>query len=268
MDYTDPVNRLLNYGSCQEIQGWPDYLKLGSTHEHISELIRMVTDRELLWADQDSLEVWAPVHAWRTIGQLRAEKAIKPLIGLFNELVDDDWASDEFPEVMALFGEKAITPLKEYLFDSSNKELARATAANCLEKIGNDNSSLKNGCISILTKYLEQSAVDAPTLNGLVIAHLIELEAVDSIDVIRKAFNNGNVDLTVAGDIQNVEILLGLREKRETPQPNYFNPEFEELARTFDNFKAKKKKIGRNAPCLCGSGKKYKKCCLNKTSPH
>ncbi len=23
------------------------------------------------------------------------------------------------------------------------------------------------------------------------------------------------------------------------------------------------KKIGRNAPCLCGSGKKYKKCCLN-----
>ncbi|MEX1346379.1 MAG: SEC-C metal-binding domain-containing protein, partial [Desulfobacterales bacterium] len=22
-------------------------------------------------------------------------------------------------------------------------------------------------------------------------------------------------------------------------------------------------KIGRNAPCSCGSGKKYKKCCLN-----
>ena len=22
-------------------------------------------------------------------------------------------------------------------------------------------------------------------------------------------------------------------------------------------------KIGRNDPCLCGSGKKYKKCCLN-----
>ncbi|MCG8572964.1 MAG: SEC-C domain-containing protein, partial [Spirochaetes bacterium] len=24
------------------------------------------------------------------------------------------------------------------------------------------------------------------------------------------------------------------------------------------------KKIGRNSPCPCGSGKKYKKCCLNK----
>ena len=24
-------------------------------------------------------------------------------------------------------------------------------------------------------------------------------------------------------------------------------------------------KIGRNAPCLCNSGKKYKKCCMRKT---
>lgn len=24
------------------------------------------------------------------------------------------------------------------------------------------------------------------------------------------------------------------------------------------------KKIGRNDPCLCGSGKKYKKCCIEK----
>jgi tetratricopeptide (TPR) repeat protein len=27
------------------------------------------------------------------------------------------------------------------------------------------------------------------------------------------------------------------------------------------------KKTGRNAPCPCGSGKKYKKCCLNGTGP-
>jgi hypothetical protein len=268
MDYDDPVNKLLNYGSCQKIKGWPDYLKIGLTHEHIPELIRMVTDRNLLWADQESLEVWAPVHAWRALGQLRAEEAIKPLIGLFKGLSDDDWASDELPDVMMLFGEKAIKPLREYLLDSSNKELARATAASCLEKIGNKNSSLKKDCISILAEYLEQSTVDVPTLSGLVIAHLIELEAADSIDVIRKAFNYGNVDLTVAGDLEDVEILLGLREKRETPQPNYFNPEFEKLSSNFDSFKAKKKKIGRNDPCPCGSGKKYKKCCLNKTSPH
>jgi len=30
------------------------------------------------------------------------------------------------------------------------------------------------------------------------------------------------------------------------------------------NHPYKKEKVGRNEPCLCGSGKKYKKCCLNK----
>ncbi len=29
-------------------------------------------------------------------------------------------------------------------------------------------------------------------------------------------------------------------------------------------FKLKKRGIGRNSPCPCGSGKKFKKCCLNK----
>lgn len=31
-------------------------------------------------------------------------------------------------------------------------------------------------------------------------------------------------------------------------------------------FKRTSSKVGRNEPCPCGSGKKYKKCCLNKHS--
>ena len=86
MDYVDPVNKLLNFGSCETIKEWPDYLTIGLGHEHIPELIRMVTDREFLWADQNSLAVWAPVHAWRALAQLRAEEAINPLIGLLSVL--------------------------------------------------------------------------------------------------------------------------------------------------------------------------------------
>ncbi|MGN1105021.1 MAG: SEC-C metal-binding domain-containing protein [Huintestinicola sp.] len=33
------------------------------------------------------------------------------------------------------------------------------------------------------------------------------------------------------------------------------------LSQMIKNPPAKKKKIGRNEPCPCGSGKKYKKCC-------
>ena len=41
MDCPDPVDRLQDYGDCREMHGWPDYLKLGLTHEHIPELLRM-----------------------------------------------------------------------------------------------------------------------------------------------------------------------------------------------------------------------------------
>ena len=30
------------------------------------------------------------------------------------------------------------------------------------------------------------------------------------------------------------------------------------------SYRRKDKKIGRNDPCPCGSGKKYKNCCMNK----
>lgn len=32
-------------------------------------------------------------------------------------------------------------------------------------------------------------------------------------------------------------------------------------------FKSAQPKVGRNDPCLCGSGKKYKQCCLTRTQP-
>jgi preprotein translocase subunit SecA len=37
---------------------------------------------------------------------------------------------------------------------------------------------------------------------------------------------------------------------------------FELLPRELKN--SNKLKVGRNDPCYCGSGKKYKKCCLDK----
>ena len=72
---------------------------LGLTSEHIPALIRMATDEELNWANADSLEVWAPVHAWRALGQLHAEEAIEPLMRLFHEHDDSDWVGEELPIV-------------------------------------------------------------------------------------------------------------------------------------------------------------------------
>lgn len=54
------------------------------------------TNKELHFTYLDSLEVWAPVHAWRALGQLRATEAIEPLITLFHD-VEDEWNNFDLP---------------------------------------------------------------------------------------------------------------------------------------------------------------------------
>jgi len=63
---------------------------LGLGPQHVPDLIRMALDDELYWADSDSLEVWAPIHAWRALGQLRAEAAVQPLTRLLARIDDFD----------------------------------------------------------------------------------------------------------------------------------------------------------------------------------
>jgi len=46
-------------------------------------------------------------------------------------------------------------------------------------------------------------------------------------------------------------------EREQVAKPTYTNLDGEDTPRTI----TKKKKIGRNDPCPCGSGKKYKNCC-------
>src|SRR5258707_15295636 len=99
----------------------------------------MATDPELNAADSESMEVWAPVHAWRTLGQLRAESAVGPLIEMLADLTDegsDDWAFDELPTVLGMIGPAAIPAARALLEDESALEDSRTAAGQVLEEIG------------------------------------------------------------------------------------------------------------------------------------
>src|SRR6516162_9776606 len=101
-----PVERLLTYGESDRIRwdDWPDYRALGIGPEQIPELIQLATDEELNLAAVESTEVWAPLHAWCALGQLRAVEAVEPLLELFDRLEDDDWVHEELPAVFGLIG--------------------------------------------------------------------------------------------------------------------------------------------------------------------
>src|SRR2546422_2958871 len=136
--YPAPVDQLLTYGEAEvvEPEDWPNYLELGLGPEHIPDLIRLATDEQLNQADPESLEVWAPIHAWRALGQLRAQAAIEPLLTLFEvpDEEDNEWAMEELPEIYGLIGPIAIPAITAYMADKSHGTSARIAASNCLEK--------------------------------------------------------------------------------------------------------------------------------------
>ena len=263
--YTEPVSKLLGYGDCRDFREWPDYLELGFTREDVPELIRMATDSELNWADSDSVEGWSPIHTWRALGELHAEEAIEPLMQLFHELDDCDWAGEDFPTVYRMIGPTAVPALAGYLADDSHGTWPRITASHCLERIGNAYPEAEEACVIAVREQLERYRTNDPTLNAFLISYLIDLGSVASLPLVKQAFDSKRVDLMVAGDLEDVEIEFGVRERRSTPpQLTPLQKQFAALQEQFESRpQMDRRKIGRNEPCPCGSGKKYKKCCLN-----
>src|SRR5918911_179978 len=100
-DYTSAVARLLTLGEPEGPgAGWRDYRALGLGPEHVPDPVRMVGDSRLNGADSESSEVWAPLHAWRALGQLRAPEAVGPLLHQLDECAEDDWCHEEVPRVL------------------------------------------------------------------------------------------------------------------------------------------------------------------------
>lgn len=217
-EYKPPVDLLLACGEKDaRLRTWPDYLELGFTAEHIPELIRMATDEDLFWADSESMEIWAPIHAWRTLGQLRAEAAIEPLLQLFEW--DADWISEELPLVFAMIGPTAIPALSRYLAQKHKRAddpFPRIYAIDGLVKITEEHPETQKECITIISKQLEKYTNQDVTLNAFLISALISLKALETLPLIEKAFVASRVDLTVVGDWEDIQVEFGLKAERET----------------------------------------------------
>ena len=214
-DYQPPVAELLNYGDCRNHKEWCNYVReLNLETKHISELIKMATDEELSLADLDSKEIWSPVHAWRALGQLKAVEAIKPLLGLLNNR-DDDWISGDFPILCTLIGLDSIPLLKEFLTDSSNNLYARSSAAESLEAICYKYPETRESNIAIIAQELKKFKVNDPTLNAFLICNLLDLKAVETIDVIERAFKANRVDTLVTGGWEDIQVDFGLKTREQ-----------------------------------------------------
>ncbi|MCX4026843.1 UPF0149 family protein [Endozoicomonas sp. SM1973] len=212
------IKLLLTMGELEFGNEWPDYIaQYGFTAEDISELLCVFESQQLLEVN-DGPEMWAQVHAWRVLGQLRAEEAIEPILKQLESLTeDDDLALDELSIVLGLIGPAALEPLQQYWNEVHEGELCYEVVADALAKIVEFNPDTLDQVIEIYRQYLQKPIVSFISLNGILIGNILDLKAVELVDEVHQLFQLGCVDLTILGDFEEVELELGLRDKRKTP---------------------------------------------------
>ncbi len=212
-----PLERLSRAGDPRDTWRWeqgdPDYIKqFGLGPEHIPSLIDLARQ----WAeDKERPEddtLYAPVHAWRALGQLRAVEAVEPLLAMQNQLDKEspDWYLEEFHNVFGWIGPPAIPALAAYLADRQNAEFPRGSAANGLCQIGKRHPEARDEVVGILTQQLAQNEPEVYSLNGFLIGYLADLKAVESAEVIERAYAAGVVDEMVCGYWTKIRKELGV----------------------------------------------------------
>lgn len=227
--YAPPLDQLLQLGEPDghDAADWLDYRAMGMGPEHVPALIRMATDEELNGASPEAVEVWAPIHAMRALAQLGAVEAVEPLLELFRAHEDDDWLHDTLPRVMVTMGPAAIDPLVRHLHDAQAPMWTRVAIAVTLQEMGRAHPETRDAAVAALAAQLERFEETDPILNADVAAALGDLAAVETAGLMERAFAADAVDLSVAGDWEDAQVKLGLKEQRDTPRPNYV---FESLA--------------------------------------
>jgi hypothetical protein len=191
--------------------------------------------------------------------------AIKPLLEQLRKIDEegDDWVSEEMPEVFRMIGKTAIPHLAEYLSNQNHGLFARICASCSIERIGIRDTTTRLDAVTVLSKQLERYSENDPTLNGFLVDSLVDLKGVEALSIIRKAFEAGYVDCSVMGDLEDAEVKLGIiKESRSSPRCHPGFAPSSQLRNDSVEKELKGKKVGRNEPCPCGSGKKYKKCCM------
>ncbi len=285
-----PVDSLIEWGHINGDDSGTERVAPAFSTEDVPALIRMATDDELHRAPSSSDAVWAPLHAVRALGELHAAEAIEPLIALWRrpEAEHDDFLSPTVAEALGVIGAAVVEPVAKFLADETGSRRSRGSAARVLRMVGVAQPKLRDLCVRHLVAQLAAFEVQDQLFNASLVSELIDLRTVEAASEIEKAFVAGRVDEMVCGDWEDVQIELGLKLRRERPRkPNEFTemgrkfrealglPEIDELAGPGQippieapdrvplsavPFRAAPK-VGRNEPCPCGSGKKFKKCC-------
>ena len=273
-DADEAVRALLKAG-----EHVPDGLRdriLGAGAAAVPGLIDILADHDLLPCDAPG-EGWAPIHAAEHLIELRAEEAIEPMLDLLAELDSMETLHSILLEGLRSFSELALEPALRSYQRTDDREY-QSTLALILSELAVSDPRV----FDVLVEQLER---DPDLIAGALaeygdpaaLPHLARALDQARIGDSGNPFGNQHIiELGAAVEEFGGSLTASQRAKHELviAERRRFRSQIDEALDARDAGPTgssartpKKRKVGRNDPCPCGSGKKHKMCCLGKAPP-
>lgn len=217
---------------------------------------------------------WAPIHAVALLGELKAKEAIQPMLSwLLETNSEDDILHGQLITSLGALGEAAYQPALD-AFEKADDDY-RMSLCDVLVETGVKSERIFN----ILLDYLHDRVDYGAMVFGIygdarAIPHLKQALADWETESVTDNLlaNQEVIELCAAirglggqltsDEEQKLERVLALRKR--------YNRQIESLFQVDDDdygdedkkepVRNPRRNLGRNDPCWCGSGKKYKKC--------
>ena len=208
--YTHPVRLLLKHGPIRAgaTGQWFDYVgNYGLGEIDLPELISLAGGVEVDWHDPQQRD--ASVHACRALGQIGDAGADIYLVKLLDES-EDAKLTKSVLIALSMFGPRSLAVLKRYYEWPDTSHWSQALVADGLVVFANRYPESRGECVEFLVQELTRRAQNSPELNGFLIRNLVELQAIEAVGEIERAFQSGLVEEGISNTWANVQIAFGL----------------------------------------------------------
>lgn len=205
-------------------------------------------------------ETWSCLFALEILKEIKSEKSIPYLIEFIKDNEDGNYfeSCDEAIFALKAIGKPAIKPLLDEVKAEFEEEYYPGYLTEALTSIKDE--EVYNFMVSVSENYLKNSEKYQDWLSIDEFTYGFENQGKKEVlPLLKKIRNKANLSrqelIELDSTIEVIEDPEGYKKRMDLF--------LESISKQMEQDDEGKEKLGRNEPCHCGSGIKYKKCCLD-----
>lgn len=247
---------------------------------------------------KDNEDYFFPFYAFYLLSQFREKKAYPLIFNIFNEFYDDeadqfgDFVTEDLQRVLASVCCGDMSLINQLIDNENINEYVRSAGLNAWVTAHQNGDKSREEIISCFKELFQQPCEPQSYFRASLVCGCLDIKAKELLPEIKESFDNDLVDdsivdwnfaeeeilgktnyfdfshhTIITDTIEELKDWIIFKDKTDksenvisTSVPKYSWQETQHSSGTYIRHTPK---VGKNDPCPCGSGRKYKKCCLN-----